>query len=197
MLMKQNDFFRYLLNPFCRIAGWPALLVGLCVMVLTSVVGYYAGAVLDGVLDVHFADNPAHLTWCNALLFPLVSHVCLVVVCALMALVFTRNFRLLDLAGTLTLARAPFLFCALAALGVTMPPVSEILANPFALFHNAGFVVFLVVNVLVYVWVLVWMVSAVRTSCDLKSSKLALVVILSIVVGEVLAKVLLTLLTKI
>lgn len=189
--MKRNDFIGLLLNPFSRIAGWPALLVGLCVMALTAVVGYYAGALSDGVLDVHFVDDPANLTWRKAMLFPLVSHVCLVVVCALMSLVFTRNFRLLDLAGTLTFARVPFLFSMLAGLGVTLPSVAEIVADPFMLFRNVGFVVFLLVNVFVVVWVVVWMVYAVRVSCDLKSGKLAMVLILSIVVAEVLAKYLL------
>lgn len=189
--MKRNDFTGLLLNPFSRVAGWPALLAGLCVMALTAVVGYYAGALSDGVLDVHFVDNPANLTWRKAMLYPLVSHICLVVVCALMSLIFTRNFRLLDLAGTLTFARVPFLFSMLAGLAVSLPSMADIVADPFALFRNFGFVLFLLVNVLVVIWVVVWMVYAVRVSCDLKSGKLAAVLILSIVVAEVLAKYLL------
>lgn len=189
--MKRNDFARLLLNPFSRLAGWPALLSGLCVMVLTSVVGYYAGALSDGVLDVHFVDDSADLTWRKALLFPLVSQACLVFVCALLSLIFTRNFRLLDLAGTLTFARVPFLLSMLAGLAVSLPSMADIAADPFVLFRNFGFVLFLIVNVIVVIWVVVWMVYAVRVSCDLKSGKLAMVLILSIVVGEVLAKYLL------
>lgn len=189
--MKRNDFARLLLNPFSRLAGWPALLSGLCVMVLTAVVGYYAGALSDGVLDVHFVDDPADLTWRKALLFPLVSQACLVFVCALLSLIFTRNFRLLDLAGTLTFARVPFLLSMLAGLAVNLPSMADIAADPFVLFRNFGFVLFLIVNVIVVIWVVVWMVYAVRVSCDLKSGKLAMVLILSIVVGEVLAKYLL------
>ncbi len=189
--MKRNDFIGLLLNPFSRIAGWPALLVGLCVMVLTAVIGYYAGALSDGVIDVHFVDDQANLTWRKAMLFPLVSQACLVFVCALLSLIFTRNFRLLDLAGTLTFARVPFLLSMLAGLAVSLPSMADIAADPFVLFRNFGFVLFLIVNVIVVIWVVVWMVYAVRVSCDLKSGKLAMVLILSIVVGEVLAKYLL------
>ena len=47
--MKAN----FLLNPFERIAGLPALIWGLLAMVITGFIGYTSQTHFDGVLNVH------------------------------------------------------------------------------------------------------------------------------------------------
>jgi len=44
---------KWLINPFERIAGWTALIIGIVVMSLTAVVGTVNHVAFDGVLDIH------------------------------------------------------------------------------------------------------------------------------------------------
>ena len=51
--MKSKSIGNFLINPFTRIAGWQALVIGIVIMTLTAVVGKINGVAFDGVLDVH------------------------------------------------------------------------------------------------------------------------------------------------
>ena len=44
---------KYFINPFERIAGWQALLIGVAAMAFTAAIGKINHVAFDGVLDVH------------------------------------------------------------------------------------------------------------------------------------------------
>lgn len=110
---------KWLTQPFHYIAGWQSLAVGWCFMLLTAVVGYFSHCHFDGAIDVHVGKK-----------LPLVVHLlepavgwAIVTACMYGAgrLVSPSAIRLVDVAGTLALARWPMLLAALVAFGINVP----------------------------------------------------------------------------
>ena len=98
---------RYLFKPFDRIAGGPALGLGLFVIALTALLAWNSGLVTDGVLDLHFAPtaNPG-----ITLLQGLINWLSISLLLLLMGRWLSKSrFRTLDLLGTQALARWPVL----------------------------------------------------------------------------------------
>lgn len=132
--------------------------------------------------------------WWVALAFPFLSVVIFIAITALITLCFTRRFRLLDLAGTLMLARMPFLLAALSGFWVRMPQsneVGDIMAVSVELLGQTGFIAALALIVIATVWNVILSVNAVRVSCNLSGNKLSITMITSIVLSEVIAKAIL------
>lgn len=112
----------WLFRPFDRIAGGPALGLGLMLLVLTALLAWRNGLQTDGVLDLHFQTE---LGLVDLLLQGLVNWLTL----ALLLLAFGRwlsetRFRSLDLFGTQALARWPILigvlYLSIPAVGGTI-----------------------------------------------------------------------------
>ena len=105
---------RLIFNPFERIAGWQALLAGWGLMLLTAGLATVSDLRFDGVLDAHFFPGTE---WWQPFTDHAVNWITLTVVFSLAALLFGRSrFRLVDVAGTMALARAPLLLASLAGL---------------------------------------------------------------------------------
>ncbi|TVQ35340.1 MAG: hypothetical protein EA370_09400 [Wenzhouxiangella sp.] len=110
----------WLFKPFERIAGGPALVVGLVVILLTALLAWRAGLHTDGVLDLHFGPT---VPWWNLILQGLINWLIL----AVLLLVTGRwlshgNFRSIDLFGTQALARWPIL---LGVLWLSIPDIAN------------------------------------------------------------------------
>lgn len=170
----------FLFNPFRYVAGGKALLLGLAGMLVTTVPAYLGQTHFDGIIDAHcglvapfqfyLADQA--LAWA-----------CTVAPFYLAALIFSRSsVRLIDMAGTVALARWPYIFIALVNL--LLPPVLP------ADLHRIG--PGLVINVLLELLITVWMVAllyyAFAVSANLKSPRGTLVFIGALLSGEILAK---------
>ncbi|MCH8478779.1 MAG: hypothetical protein LAT56_12675 [Wenzhouxiangella sp.] len=97
----------WLLKPFERIAGGPALAAGLVIMTVTALLAWRAGLHTDGVLDLHF--GPSVPVW-QLLLQGLINWLSLALLMLLMGRLLSRTrFRTIDLLGTQALARWPML----------------------------------------------------------------------------------------
>src|SRR6218665_1367606 len=97
----------WLFNPFERLAGWPALLYGLLIIVVTALVACGGGIHLDGVVDLHVAEQ---VSLSGSLLEGLINWLCMVLFVYLAGLLFSRSsIRFIDVLGTQALARFPFL----------------------------------------------------------------------------------------
>ncbi len=110
----------WLFKPFERLAGGPALVVGLALITVTAMLAWRADLHTDGVLDLHFGPSVA---WWKLMLQGLINWLSL----ALLLLVFGRwlsrgQFRSLDLLGTQALARWPML---LGVIWLSIPSVAS------------------------------------------------------------------------
>ncbi len=180
--------FRTLLNPFTRIAGWPALLLGCLIMLLTAAIAAPSGVNFIGSLNIHVARaTPFGIIlallvfgWLNASVFFYVAGL----------LLSPSKVRAVDIFGTLALARAPFLLAApmglLPGLGKLEPQMFEQPEQlPTAMF--VSMIAVTVVFLLVDIWVVIWSYNAFAVSANLRNKWLFPAVL---VVSEIVAIVL-------
>jgi hypothetical protein len=184
--MKTKNVFSFLMNPFTRIAGWQAFGLGLIFVVLMGFLGTYSGIAFDGVIDMHLIDT----SLLQSFLFLATDLVCLVVVMWITGLIVSKNFRFIDILGTMTLAKAPFLILAISGFFTTAPDLSEIYKNPYVVFQSASFIILMVLSMPVIIWSIALMYNALKISCDVKGSKLTVAFIIALLISEALSKVL-------
>jgi hypothetical protein len=114
---------KWLFNPFVYIAGSKALLIGWSIMLLTAIVSIFSHTHFDGVIDLHTARTatPVYLYFMEQL----IDWGFVVVLCYIASLIFSRSsVRLVDIAGTVALSRAPMLLVSFIGFGM-VPPVSD------------------------------------------------------------------------
>lgn len=168
-----------LFNPFVYLAGGKALLLGLVAMALSAVIGYFAHAHFDGVIDFHkFGNTPA------LPLYVSFAEQAIILICTILPfyasgkIMSKSDIRLIDVAGTMTLARWPLVFSALLGFVIKagIPKAEDITVGFLAL----GFAV-----VLFSIWMIALMYNAFSVSCNIRGSKCAIAFIISLIVAEV------------
>ena len=184
--MKNKNIFGLLINPFSRIAGWQAFGIGLIFVVIMGFLGAYNDIAFDGVIDMHLNETSLRLSF----LYLITDLVCLIVVMSLTGLIVSKNFRFIDILGTMTLAKAPFLILAIAGFFTTAPNLSEIYKDPYVIFKSMSFIILMVLSLPVIIWSITLMYNALKVSCDVKGSKLTVAFIIALFISEALSKVL-------
>ena len=185
--MKSKDFFRLLVNPFSRIAGWEASVIGVILVVLSAIIGRYSYVCFDGVLDIHIAQK---LSMGGALGMQLISTFTLVLVMWIAGLITSKGFRFVDILGTMTFARIPLLIPALIGFFVKAPNIQDILANPLSILASSSFIIFALLAFIFIVWEVVLIVFGLKVSCNISGGKLAGSVIIGILASEIISKIL-------
>jgi hypothetical protein len=184
--MKSKNIFSLLVNPFTRIAGWHAFGLGLIFIVLMGFIGASNGIAFDGVFDMHLFEISVQTSF----LYLAIDLVSLVLVMWITGLLVSKNFRFIDILGTMTLAKAPFLILALGGYFATAPDLSEIYKDPYVILQDTPFVILLALSLPVMIWSITLMYNALKVSCNLKGSKLTVAFILALLISEIIAKVL-------
>jgi len=191
-----NKTRQLLTNPFVTIAGAKALIYGLAALVLTSITGYFWQTRFDGVLDIHFGiQHPYHIY-----LFDLViSYVTLALVLYLAGLIFSRSgIRMIDVAGTVALARAPLLLAPLANTFSHSEAISEYMLGMLAgdeiappeFWQSALFGLSTLIIIALTIYVIILTYRAFSISVNLKGNRAVLIFIMGILVSEVVSKIL-------
>ncbi len=169
--MKSNSFWGLIFNPFTRIAGWQAFVIGIIISGLTGIVGTLSGVVFDGVLDAHTGPDINYLTSFVCLGVDIVS---IVLVMWLAALIVSRDFRFIDIFGTMTIACAPMLPVAFAAFFAPAPPDPAALITDPASFMTPGSIIFMLIAIGCIIWHIALIYNAMKVSCNIGGAKLAL-----------------------
>lgn len=181
----KNSISELLFNPFRRIAGVEAFIVGLIIAVLAAVIGSYSGVVFDGIIDVHFDKN---LTLSKSLICIAIDIVSLVLFMYLAGLVVAKGFRFVDMLGTMTLARAPFILLAIAGFIASPPDLQEIYRNPVIIMESKGFVVMMLLSVPVIFWVITLMYRAFKITTGSDNTKSLIAFLAAFFVAELVSK---------
>lgn len=184
--MKSKSIFSLLVNPFTRIAGWQAFGLGLVFIVLMGFIGADSGIAFDGIFDMHLFE----ITVQQSFLYLAIDLFSLVLVMWITGLIVSKNFRFIDILGTMTLAKAPFLLLAIMGYFTSAPNTSEILKDPYVVFQSLSFVIMLTLSLPVMIWSIALMFNALKITCDLKGSTLTVAFIIGLFVSEILAKIL-------
>jgi len=193
-------------NPFEYLAGYKALLIGLGLMVLASLAGTLTQIWFPGALDLKVAYEGSYgahlvtsvLSWLIvvAVLYPLARGLS------------SSKIRLVDMAGTLALARAPQLVAGLSGIGgLSSKAVNNWLyhiteelqgAIPMDLpgrlspVEMQGWEWFLAINLLglqllTIVWMTALMYHAYRVSANLKGTRAGVSFVVGMLIAEALS----------
>jgi hypothetical protein len=174
----------WLFNPFTYIAGTKALLIGWACMLATAFVGMLSMTHFDGIIDAHCGWA---LPWGWYLLEQLIDWGLAFIVFSIAGFVLSKSsVRLIDVAGTMALARWPALLLAFLGFFVPQGDVKQWLAQgiPVSLWLTSPAIL------VVAVWMIALMYQAFRVSCNLKGSKGILGFIAALLIAEIIAKVL-------
>jgi hypothetical protein len=188
-----------LFNPFEKIAGFKALLIGLAVIIVSAVAGWYAGVNFDGVIDMHILKKDLKLqTHFIEVIF--VWFLFSAVLFAAGTVVSKSKIRLIDVFGTQALARWPFLPAVLITVLFNAEKISQHLmyvylglgepTHPSTLEYVLyGFYILLTLLFLVYTIYLMY--KAYSVSCNLTGAKGIFSFIIALIIAEFLSKYLL------
>lgn len=185
--MKPSEIYNLALNPFTRIAGWQAFALGSIILFVTGIVGTYANVYFDGAIDIHFTENANFKTSLYYLGIDILS---LVLTLSVAGVFVAKNFRVIDILGTVSLAKAPFLLIALVALTAQAPNLDEIMRDPTAIFSSISFVFVMVFSVPILIWHIILLFNAFKISTGGKGKKVVPVFIISLLFAEIISKLL-------
>lgn len=193
MLQKEMTPARWLFNPFVRIAGWASLAAGLAGIVAAGLLAAAAGIRFDGLLDLHFVGNvPTYLPIVEGL----INWMSIVAVSALIARLFGGggNVRLLDVAGTLALARAPLVLAA--SIG-TVPWIRDAYDEALSAWTSVqllsitlGMLVGVLAILACFAWTIALMWKAFSITGNMKGGRGAAFYIAALAAGELISKIL-------
>jgi hypothetical protein len=200
MEATKKSVWNYLFRPSLYIAGGKSLLLGIIVMLILTFLGYGCFIAFDGVIDAHYLplDKP----------IPLLHHVyCVfgswavsVLVFYITALLVSKvKTRFIDIAGTLAVAKTPYILAAVIGLipgahlnfgvkydALTMQDMLAILQD------NIIMVIFMsLIGIILLIWVIVLMYNAYSVSANIKGNKGILSFIVAVLVSEILSKIML------
>lgn len=192
--MKNKEVFKLIFNPFNRIAGWEALGLGVLIAIATVLIGKYSNAVTDGALDFHLVQQTSFV---HTAIFTFVSLFCLIFCMTLAAFAISKNFRIIDIAGTISLAKAPILLAVLLGFFTAVPDQKAIIENPMIILTSTSFIVVTLLIIPITIWSIALMFNAFKVSTGSKGSQLIVSFIVALIVAEVLSKMIInTLINK-
>ena len=186
-IMKTNKNWSLLWNPFIRIAGWQAFGMGIVIVIISAVLASFGNLLFNGAIDAHFVSNVS--IW-SSFIVTGISLLSVVLTMYIVALIISKDFRFVDILGTMTFARIPFIILALVSLFITFPDVEQIIQDPMIILNVPSFWVFILISVPVIVWYIALMYNGLKVSTGVNGSKLIIGFILGLLVAEIISKLL-------
>ena len=194
--MKRKEILRMIFaNPFKKIAGWQALGLGLIFVVLAAFVGNFNGAYFNGVLDVHFSETPYPLWITFAMLA--IDLASIITMFLIVGIIFSKNFRVIDVIGTNFLAKSTVLLLVLTsfipipdAISNALKDPKLLMENPYILFSSFAHILTLVLSILIIVWYIALLYNAFNVSLNIKKNLRTVVFIFALISAEVLSQIL-------
>ena len=191
MSQQEMTLARWLFNPFVRMGGRASLATGLGGIVAAGLVAAAAGVRFDGLLDMSPMGNvPTYLPIAEGL----INWMSIVAVSALIARFFGggSKVRLLDIAGTLALARAPLVLAA--SIG-TLPWIRDAYDDVLSaatseqlLLITLGMLVGVLAILACFAWSIVLMWKAFSITANMKGGRGAAFYIAALAAGELISK---------
>ncbi len=167
-----------LFNPFLYVAGWTSLWLGLFIMFLTALLGYFSNMHLEGVIGVGIGvPAPFYVFVFEAIGAWLILSLMLFITGKITS---KTSFRLLDILGTQALARAPMLLAPLISFPEFNRRVTQYLLWKFlglgdeVIASQVDIVLYVLVvllMLLIVIWTITLMYNAYKVCCNLKGAK--------------------------
>ncbi|MDR1739631.1 MAG: hypothetical protein LBR45_02605 [Bacteroidales bacterium] len=182
--------WKFLYNPFERIAGWKAFGIGITILAITTIAGYFGNTVFYGLS----VKSVLETTLSSAFLLQALGLAVTVGVMYIVALISAKHVRFQDILGTVALAKYPLLLLAILSLPlgpkIATIDVEAILHNWLAMPDLAILVVFGILSIIVVVWEVALLYNAFKVSTNLRSRKCVALFIISLLISEFITLIL-------
>ena len=183
-------------NPFEKLKGIRAFILGVIVVLATSVVGWVCGVHFDGALDMHlWKVFPTYETVLGESLINWLSLGLSLWILAL--LISKKKENPLTYLGTIGVARFPYLLAALVGSKFTVGKYLETItltektmSVQLERLMQPGFIIIGIMVTLFAIWGIVLYFFAFKESSKLSGGKMAFAFILGIIIAEVISKLL-------
>jgi len=189
---------KWVYNPFEKVAGWQAFGIGILILGITTVLGYFNNTVFFGISIKQVPD----ITCCKAVSLQAVGLAITVAVMYLVALLSVKHVRFQDILGTVTLAKYPLLLTIplFWAFGDNIMEITDrvllaIQDNPYniadalTVSDYAVLTIFSLLSFVVLVWTIALLFNAFKVSTNMKGIKCGLMFTAIILVAEILINV--------
>jgi len=197
-----NKNWKWVYNPFEKIAGWKAFGIGVVILCAATVIGYFSNTVFYGIS----IKTVASVTWGKAFSLQGLGLAITVVVMWITALLSAKRVRFQDILGTVTLAKYPLVLAAIMFLTISkrMNEIAEMFptslnelttesiqrivetVNNLTLSDYVLLMVMAIVSIFIFVWTIALLFNAFKVSTNLKGSKCALWFIAAILISEII-----------
>jgi len=187
--------WKWVYNPFEKVAGWKAFGIGLIILCITTVIGYFGNMVFYGIS----IKTVSSVTWGSAFFLQALGLVAIVIVMWITALLFAKHTRFQDILGTVTLAKYPLLPAAIVLLlfssrmteltqKIMSVNIYEIM-NVITISDYVFLLLFSIILLPILVWEIVLLFNAFRVSTNLKGVKCVLLFIAILFISEIITNV--------
>ena len=186
---------KLLFNPFIKVAGSRALVYGLIIILLSSLIAYFSHTCFDGIIDVHFSS---YRLLSVKIFEGLLNWASLSIVFYFISLLITgSSVRFIDVTGTMALSRFPMLISALIGFVMMKNKAAEYLSwkllniGDEITLHIGDIIVFLISLILVLIciiWTVALMYNAFKVSANAKGQKSIIAFIIGLIISEILVK---------
>lgn len=189
--MSKNNSTELLINPFNKTAGAKALIIGLVLFIATIIIAQLHHIVFIGVISIKLSNQSLG----NALIFGLSGLLLLITLLYTMGRLLSKSsIRIIDIAGTLSLAKAPLLLIALIysiplVMKGTIEVTSSLLPSTHVSLPSPGnyvfFGIFIIIVLISSIWMLILSYNAFSISCNVKGIKSIVSFIAAIILTEI------------
>ena len=164
-----------LINPFERIAGWKALVIGLCFISLTAILGNMNHLLFDRITHLAICPHTLGMAfYAQGINLAIIS-----LVMWIAGKIFSKSkIRIIDVIGTMALSRAPLLLIVLAGF---LPFFSKIASDLFQL------IIFALLCLMLIIWTIALMYKAYSVSCNLNATRGILSFVGALIIAEILS----------
>lgn len=194
--MKNSTLYEWLFTPFKFIAGNKALIIGIVVLVLLSILGYLGNVHFTGVIGFSIADINYSSPYLVHAVYQISAWLSMVVVFYITARIVSKSaVRLVDIAGTMAISQAPFLLIALFGLipavhlsignpeAVNLPEIIQILKDNIVMISIIS-----IISILVMVWSIILKYNAYSVSANIKGISGGISFTIAIIFSEILSR---------
>ena len=188
--------WKWVYNPFEKTAGWKAFGIGLIILCITTVAGYFWNMVFYGI---SIKIVPC-ITLGSAFFLQALGLAVLVFVMWTTAMLFAKKVRFQDILGTVTLAKYPLILAAVVVMifsnrlnefteKIMSVGIYEII-KVITISDYVFLIAFSILSFIIIIWEIVLLFNAFRVSTNLKGIKSGLLFASIMIISEIITFIL-------
>lgn len=194
--MRNRSLTSWLFTPFRFIAGSKALVIGIVVLALLSILGYFGNVHFGGIIGPSIADSSSESPYILHACYQLSAWISMTLVFYITArLVSKTSVRLIDIAGTMAVSQAPFILVALFGLfpdvhlhigdpnTVNIPEIMQVVKDNIGMIATIS-----IISILVMVWSIILKYNAYSVSANIKGVIGGVSFTIAIIICEILSR---------